>query len=117
MAENDRVEDDEELYRNVRADWKRYKHYSCKAGIVEIKFNAFRDADKKPSVDRAKLLDCDPQRALLNNTNGIVSVQASKVREIGEVKTKTEKGDVVHTVDIVFCPTSETRPFTNYRNS
>ena len=106
MAENERVQDNEELYRNVRAD-RKYKHYSCKAGKVEIKYNAFRDPCKKPSVDRAKLLEFEPSRALLNETNGIVSVKASDVRAIGTVKTETEDGDVAHTVDVVFCPTCD----------
>ena len=106
MAKNKRVQDDEELYRNVRAE-RNYKHYSCKAGKVEIKYNAFRDPCKKPSVDRAVLLDYVPQRALLNETNGIVSIKAGDVRAIGMVKTKTKDRDVAHTVDIVFCRTDD----------
>ena len=103
MAENDRVEDDEELYRNVRRNWKS-PHYTCKDGRLVIEPEAFWDtsSSKTPSVDRTKILDFDPSRALLNETNGVVSLPADKVREIGDIN---KVGDSVHhAVDVVFCP-------------
>ena len=104
MDENDRVPDDEELYRNVRSD-PRYNHYSYKEGRLEIRYHAFWDESKKPSVDRAKLLDNNPQRALLNATNGIVSIKAGDVRAIGEINDLRDS--VHHAVEVVFCPTLE----------
>ncbi len=105
MNENERVEDDEELYRNVRKNWNP-PHYTCEEGILIIQYHAFYDGGgTQPSVDRAKLLNFDPSCALMNDTNGIISIKASKVREIGEVNTVGDS--VCHAVDVVFCPTCE----------
>jgi hypothetical protein len=117
MANNDIVQDDEKLYRNVRGELK-YDEYSYDdTGKLIIHSTAFRDTCKKPSVDRAKLKKFDPVLARLNPTNGIVSVMTDKVRSIGEVKTKIKGTDtVVHAVDVIYDPIPEKKscPFTNY---
>lgn len=104
MAENHRVDDDEELYRNVRTNWTP-PHYTCEEGILTIEYHAFYDDGGKPSVDRAKLLNFDPSCALLNNTNGIVSMRAGDVRRIGDINKVDDSVD--HAVDVVFCPKSD----------
>lgn len=105
MAENDHVEDDEELYRNVRYNWNP-PHYSCKNGNLTIEPHAFWDECKKPSVDRAKLLNCDPRRALIEQKpprkrNSIVSIRAGAVRTITDVVTKTDDRTTKHDIDVV----------------
>ena len=101
MAENDYVENDEELYRNVRRNWKP-PHYTCKDGRLVIEYHAFWDSSpsKAPSVDRAKLLDCNPRRALLNKTNGIVSIRTSDVRAITDVITENDDKPITHDIDV-----------------
>ena len=102
MAENDRVEHDEELYRNVRRKWNP-PHYTCKDGRLVIEYHAFYDEGGiRPSVDRAKLLNFNPSCALLNDTNGIVSLRVGDVRRIGEINKVNDS--VHHAVDVVFCP-------------
>ena len=62
-------------------------------------------SSKNPSVDRANLLDNKPHRALLNDTNGIVSLIASDVRT-RTIEDINKVGDSVpHTVNVLFCPT------------
>ena len=105
MNNNDIVQDDEELYRNVRGELE-YDEYSYNdAGALIIHSAAFRDRFKKPSVDRAKLKKFNPRCAKLNETNGIVSLIAADVRSIRGVVTKIDDKDVVpHTIDIIYDP-------------
>ena len=107
MNSKEPVQDNEELYRNVRGKLKD-NEYSIQEGKLIIGYRAFWDRSKKPSVDRAKLKDFDPASALLCKTNGIVSIKASDVRAIGTVKTKHEnevRAD--HAVDVIPDPTCE----------
>ena len=109
MDEINLVQDDEELYRNVRGGPESME-YSCDdTGKLRIQPGAFRDRCKKPSVDRAKLIGFNPSRALLDETNGIVSLMAGDVRAITEAVTTTEDGTVAHAVDVVYVPTPERR--------
>ena len=102
MAENERVQDNEELYRNARRNWNP-PHYTCEDGKLVIEYHAFYDdGGVQPSVDRAKLLNFDPSCALLNDTNGIVSMRAGDVRRIGDINRVGDSVD--HAVDVVFCP-------------
>lgn len=112
MDKAERVQDDEELYRNVRGGADSGEYFYDTVGKLRIQPEAFRDRSKKPSVDRAKLLDFDPSRALLPKTNlekanGIVSLMASDVRAITDVITKTEEEIVVHAIDVVPVPTDD----------
>lgn len=107
MNSNDHVQDDEELYRNVRGKMED-KEYSIHDGKLIIEPHAFWDRSKKPSVDRAKLLNFNPASALLGKTNGIVSINAGDVRAIGTVKTKHENEVIAeHAVDVIPDPTCE----------
>ena len=107
MNSREPVQDNEELYQNVRGKLED-KEYSIQEGKLRIEYHAFWDSSLKPSVDRAKLRDCDPASALLCKTNGIVSIQAGDVRAIGTVKTK-HKNEVIaaHAVDVIPAPTCE----------
>ena len=93
MNSRERVQDDEELYRNVRGKLED-KEYSIQNGELIIEYHAFWDSSLKPSVDRAKLKNNDPASSLLSKTNGIVSINAGDVRAIGAVKTK-HKNEVI----------------------
>ena len=107
MDKNDSVQDNEELYQSIRGELEA-KEYSFDRGKLIILPAAFRDRHKKPSVDRAKLREFTPSLSKLNETDGIVSIMASDVRAIGEVKTKVQNEDVVvHTVDVTADPTAE----------
>ena len=107
MNSKEPVQDNEELYRNVRGKLED-NEYSIQEGKLIIEYHAFWDRSKKPSVDRAKLKDFDPASALLCKTNGIVSIKASDVRAIGTVKTKHENVVIDdHAVDVIPDPTCE----------
>ena len=112
MDNDDYIQDDEELYRNVRGGLENEEYVYDDDGILRILPEAFGDTSpsKNPSVDRAKKLDFKPERALLikkkpsEKRNGIVSIKAVDVRSITNVKTETEDGTVHHAVDVVFDP-------------
>lgn len=109
MKKNDYVRNEEELYRSVRG--KYGEEYSYDKGKLEISSEAFRDRDKKPSVDRAKLKGCDPSLSKRNDTDGVISLITSDVRAIGKVKTKIQNEDVVvHAVDVIYDPNPVTDP-------
>ncbi len=59
MKKNDTIQDDECLYRSVRGPEGEEYTYDTK-GKLEVRWQAFRDRNKKPSVDRAVLKGFDP---------------------------------------------------------
>ncbi len=73
-------------------------------GNLQISSEAFRDRDRKPSVDRAELRGYDPTLSKLSDTDGVISLMTADVRAIGIVKTKIQNEDAV---DVVYAPTSE----------
>ncbi|MDE0087190.1 MAG: hypothetical protein OXU23_15830 [Candidatus Poribacteria bacterium] len=106
MDRNDFVRDDEVLYRSVRG--KYGEEYSFDNGKLEISSEAFRDRERKPSVDRAELKGCNPSLSKRSSTDGIVSLITADVRSIGTVKTKIQNADaIVHAVDVIYDPTPE----------
>ncbi len=109
MDNNILVLDDEELYRNVRAGPGSIEYSYDDEGRLIIQPEAFRDRHKKPSVDRASLVDYNPSVVLLNPTNGIVSLMAGDVRAIADVVTTTRDKTVNHVVDVVHDPTPQRR--------
>ena len=110
MDKNDSVRDDEELYRSVRGELEA-EEYIFQRGKLQIRSNAFRDRNKKPSVDRAELKESKPSLSKQNDTDGIVSLMTADVRAIGTVKTKDQNADVVaHTVDVIYDPNPKSDP-------
>ncbi len=107
MKKNNYVRNEEELYRSVRGELGEEYSYGPK-GNLQISSEAFRDRDRKPSVDRAELREFNPTLSKLSDTDGIVSLMTANVRAIGAVETKVLNEDVVvHAVDVVYAPTPE----------
>ena len=107
MKKNNCVRNEEELYRSVRGKLEEEYSYDSK-GKLRISSEAFRDRDRKPSVDRAELRGFNPVLSKLSDTDGVVSLITADVRAIGAVKTKNLNEDVViHAVDVVYAPTAE----------
>lgn len=107
MNKNGFIRDDEVLYRSVRGKLGEEYLYDSK-GKLQISSEAFRDRDRKPSVDRAELRGFNPVLSKLSDTDGVISLITADVRAIGTVKTKILNEDVViHAVDIVYAPTPE----------
>lgn len=100
MNNNNTVRDNEELYRSVRGKLKD-KEYTIQKGKLIIRPRAFRDTNREPSVDRAELRD-SPSDSLLSETDGIVSLIAHEVCDIGTVITESEGEKVRHAVNVVY---------------
>lgn len=105
MMTEDYVSDKEELYRSVRKDINA-DEYRYDDGELVITSQAFRDSQREPSVDRAKLRDFDPNKSRIDKGDGVVSLIAKDVRQIGDVKSKTENDETKHAVDIKPDPVS-----------
>lgn len=100
----DSVQNDEILYRSVRGE--EGKEYTTKSnGKPDFNREAFKAANRKPSVDRAKLRD-HPSFSLLSDTDGIVSLVAGQVRAIKSVE-RPEGEEAVYAVDVIYAPTME----------
>lgn len=107
MNKNDFVRNDEILYRSVRGKYGEEYAYD-NIGKLKVSSEAFRDRDKKPSVDRAELRGFNPVLSKLSDTDGVVSLMAADVRAIGTVKTKIQNTDTTaHAVDVIYAPTPE----------
>jgi hypothetical protein len=107
MDKNNFIRDDEVLYRSVRGKYGEEYSYD-NIGKLKISSEAFRDRERKPSVDRAELNEFNPSLSKRNDTDGIVSLITADVRAIGTVKTKNQNADAIaHAVDIIYDPIPE----------
>jgi len=99
----DRVADDEELYRRVRETVAGQVCYQIEGGRVVFSQAAFNDPSKQPSVDRAKLRDFDPHRSRLTREDGIVTLEAGAVRRLGPIPQYDNRRQPLseHAVDVV----------------
>jgi hypothetical protein len=102
MVDINYVEDEEELYRSVRAD-PQYDEYTYNDdGELIISYKAFQDRNREPSVDRAELRAFRPEDSKRGEKDGIVSLITQEVRGIGQVVTRvSEKENISHAVDVI----------------
>ena len=109
MNENQIIENEETLYRNVRGNPEYDEYRYDEHGRLKILDKAFRsDRDKRPSVDRAKIVANDPHKVQMEGS-GVVSLVAGKIRGIDTVVTTIEDKEVHYRVDVIFSP-SDKRP-------
>ena len=81
---NDRVLDDEILYRRVPNDPRNFS--TSIDGIPQVDSHAFMDRAKQISVDRAKLCNFEPTFTQdKNSSNGVVQLVAQDIREIDHI--------------------------------
>lgn len=98
------VNDDEWLYRSVRANSAEYKR--TPEGL-KVSRSAFSARDNAPSVDRSSLRN-NPADTRLNASDGIVRLLTRRVREIGNIRTNPNdiNSDRTYAVDAVHRPLS-----------
>jgi hypothetical protein len=94
------VSDEETLYRSVRAEFVRLEADNT----VRFSANAFNDRERKPSVDRALLVDHQPQRSRKGPSDAVASLIAREVRAIEEVVERGPTGQVVQPYRIDVLP-------------
>ena len=107
MDNKETISDEEQLYRSMRGELSEGEYTYDATGRLKIRSEAFRDRDKKPSVDRAKLRGFDPSLSRLNETDGIVTLTTSDIRAIGEVTTRIDDNTGKHRVDIEYSPLTQ----------
>jgi hypothetical protein len=87
------VSDDEQLYRRVQERVGEQFCYQIDGGRLVFLHAAFNDPKKRPSVDRAKLkYRGDPHLSRMSVQDGIVSLQAGRIRQLGPIPKLNEKG-------------------------
>jgi hypothetical protein len=94
------VYDFEDLYRSVRPD-----EYRIVDGRVVISASAFKDRDRKPSVDKP-WLDRAVEETRMAPENGVTKLLAKDVRYTCRVSTLDKKGREIinHAVDVLHRP-------------
>ena len=107
MDNKETISDEEQLYRSVRAELSAHEYTYDSTGRLKFRSNAFRDRNKKPSVDRANLRDFDPSLSRPNETDGIVTLPTGDVRAIGDVTTRIDDNTVRHRVDVEYSPRAQ----------
>ena len=100
------VEDEELLYRSVRANSDEYK---VQDGKFLISSSAFADRNLRPSVDRSSMRE-RPEDARLNPTDGVTALITREVRAIRSVRVKPDdtKATAVYEIDAKHDPKLET---------
>ena len=85
MSNSNCIDDLEELYRWIlpnSLNTKTPPHYTVEpSGKIRIEPDAFLGG-KRPSVDRAKLNNCDPEKIKKHSTDGVISIRAGDIRII-----------------------------------
>ena len=94
MDNKETISDEEQLYRSVRGEPRDNEYTYDSTGKLKIRSNAFRDRNKKPSVDRANVREFNPSLSRLDNTDGIVTLLTADVRAIGDVVTRIDETSV-----------------------
>ena len=101
-----KINDDELLYRSIRADpiFDEYT-YDDEKNLVILP-NAFKDGRTRPSVSRAGMDGVDPCifPYRLSQTDGIVGLIAGEIRAINDVTSQLENETFVYEVDIEHKP-------------
>jgi hypothetical protein len=102
---DDRVDDDETLYRSVkRILWKQKND-----GGFYLSSQAFADRNRRPSVDRAKVCGHDPSYTQFRPSDYVCSLVAEDVRAIASVVKHDKKGvsQVRHNIDVEPVPLAD----------
>ena len=86
------VSDDEILYRRLQNG-----HYNtCQlTGQKVISSQAFTDRTLKVSVDRAKINQDDPSKTKILLTDGVIELNAGKVRSVSDISKNDAKGNTL----------------------
>jgi len=105
VVEDDRVDDEETLFRSV-SDEATAPHWARDVdGVLRVSAAAFFDPGFKPSVDRAKLCNNDPTWTRRAERDGVAKLSAQAIRSIDpdEVADRDSKQHVLQrrSVDVV----------------
>jgi hypothetical protein len=94
----DYVHDDELLYRAIRKAFVIEMDGKLRCGV-----ESFRDPERKPSVDRAKLLAFRPYLTRRDETDAVGSLVARAVRALHIVQRSGPKGNIefVYQIDVI----------------
>lgn len=106
-----KINDDELLYRSVRADPSYDEYFYDDDNNLVILPNAFKDGRTRPSVSRADMDEVDPYiyPYRLSPTDGIVGLIAGEIRAINDIISQLENEKLFYKIDIEHKPTEENK--------
>ncbi|MBD2518183.1 hypothetical protein H6G93_25035 [Nostoc sp. FACHB-973] len=99
---DDVITDDEVLYRCVFRGVDKY--YSIGEFGAKVSSQAFADRGMAPSVDRAKLCNCNPKWTQKNPDDAVVSLITGDIRMIDNIVQRDDKGKEILAYKIDVCP-------------
>ena len=97
------VDDDEQLYRRVLNN-----QFSTIDGRLRLSSESFSDRERKPSVDRARLIAFDPKFTQKKSDSGVAWLIAEEVRAIEAVTSTSGNTVTVHKPDVLEDPIPQT---------
>lgn len=101
--EPDVVANTEVLYRSVRNDPRYFRTVD---GQLRFSSQAFADRNQRPSVDRARLRQCNPLLSKKSETDGIISLVTADVRAV-EINHNNPNGPTTYKIDVYAAPIQE----------
>ena len=103
LQPTDFVENDEILYRSIRANAYEYKN-----GKLQLLSIAFNDSMMQPSVDRAKLCGNDPSYTKKSLNDGVISFPAKLIRAI-DTNSAGEQSEIIYILDVIASPSRKNK--------
>jgi hypothetical protein len=96
------IGDNELVYRSVKNDGEQS---GIEAGIWVINPAVFRDRNKEPSVDRALLLEHNPEKSRKDSTQGVIGLCVLDIRNISGVESSNPA--IGYAIDVIYDPLPE----------
>lgn len=95
---DDLVRNEEILYRSIRREFAT----KDSDGVWRFTSEAFRDPERKPSVDRARLQGHRPVASRRGPTDGVARLVTEDVRSINGVIERTEdRQEIPYRIDVI----------------
>jgi hypothetical protein len=98
------IDDSELVYRSVRNDGEESR---IEDGKLVIYSSAFKDNNKEPSVDRALLLEHNPEKSRKDSTQGVIALCVLDIRNISGVESSNPA--IGHAIDVIYDPLPENK--------
>jgi hypothetical protein len=112
VMNDDILDNDELIFRSVPCNSRSVvESYKISDGRLRIGSQAFRDREKKPSVDRAKLCNNDPTYTQFDESDGVISLVTGDVRQIKGITYTLQSGSgnniIEYDIDVIYRPISD----------
>jgi len=102
MPDEISVKDDELIYRRVACNTQSpVEFYRVENGILRVSSQAFRDREKRPSVDLAALCSSNPAHTQIDPTDGVIELIIGRVRQIKNIRKIVGNDTIEYDIDVI----------------